>query len=110
MQMPQFSHAGGGPASRHPEGPAASLLYDSAAFRVVLYEFRPGQAMPLHRTPSSVELTALEGSGVLTRMGERCALSAGRTVRCAPREPYAIEADDDNLVLVATITPGPNSR
>ena len=91
-------------------GPAVSLLHDSADVRVVLFEFGPGEAMPLHSIPSSVKLTVVRGSGVVTCLGEPRELSAGRSVAFAPYEAHGIEADDEAFAVLATIAPSPRTR
>jgi quercetin dioxygenase-like cupin family protein len=91
-------------------GPTVSLLHDSPDVRVVLFEFGPGAAMPLHSIPSSVTLTVVHGSGVVTCLGEPRGLSAGRSVAFAPHEAHGIEAEGEAFAVLATIAPSQRTR
>jgi quercetin dioxygenase-like cupin family protein len=87
--------------------PDVSVLYDTPHARVVLYRFRPGQGLPLHKTASSVLLTVVEGAGVFTGMGQECTLGPGRSVVYAPHEAHAMRAEDQPFTVLATMTPSP---
>jgi quercetin dioxygenase-like cupin family protein len=101
-----MSHA----AALRREGPTVSILHDSADARVVLFTFRPGQGVPLHRTPSAVTLRVLRGRGVLTRVNEQRIVLEGSKIAIAPHEAYAMRADREPLTVIAIITPSPRIR
>ena len=97
--------------------PATAILHDGPDARVVVFRLAPGQEVPPHRSTSTVQLTVLEGEGVLS--GEdsgaarerRCA--AGDVVVYAPNELHGMRAPHDagaELLLLATITPRPGAR
>ena len=87
-----------------------AAIFDSPNARLVLFRFRPRQAMPLHGIASSVVLTVLGGRGTFIGAGEQCELSAGQVVAYAPHEMHAVRAEDEELTVLATITPSPASR
>ena len=98
----------------NPERPATAILHDSPDARLVVFRIAPGQAVPPHRSTSTVQLTVLEGTGMLT--GEiggapsEHPCQAGDVVLYAPEELHGMRAHDAELLLLATITPRPGSR
>ena len=97
-----------------PSRPATAILHDSDDARLVVFRIEPGQAVAPHRSASTVQLTVLEGSGVLSgeaagSASER-ACAEGDVVVYAPNELHGMRAGDQRLVLLATITPRPGSR
>lgn len=87
--------------------PEVSIMRDSPSARVVMYNFRPGQALPLHRTPATVSLTVVDGMGVFTTLGRERVVTPGETVSFAPHEPHAMRSEDESLIVLATIAPSP---
>jgi quercetin dioxygenase-like cupin family protein len=102
----------------HPDRPATAIIHDAPDARLVVFRLAPGQAVPPHRSASTVLLTVLEGSGVLSGEGAReggrspservCA--AGDTIAYEPNELHGMRADGGELLLLATITPRPGGR
>ncbi|HEX6051561.1 MAG TPA: cupin domain-containing protein [Gemmatimonadaceae bacterium] len=93
------------------EGPSVSILHDSPDARVVLFTFRPGQGVPLHRTPSAVTLRVIRGRGILTRLDDQRTVWEGTKVAIEPHEAYAVRADDrETMTVLATISPSPRAR
>ena len=94
--------------------PATAILHDSPDARLVVFRLAPGQAVPPHRSGSTVQLSVLEGTGMLTGddghgPAER-ACAAGDVVVYAPNEIHGMRAGSEELLLLATITPRPGSR
>jgi quercetin dioxygenase-like cupin family protein len=98
----------------NPTRPATAIVHDGADARLIVFRIAPGQAVAPHRSPSTVQLTVLEGDGVLTgeQDGEPVerACRAGEVVVYAPNEQHGMRAGDRELLLLATITPRPGSR
>jgi quercetin dioxygenase-like cupin family protein len=93
------------PASR----PATALLHDSPGARVVVFRIEPGQQVAPHTSGSTVLLSIAAGSGmVLGAEGERL-VRAGDLVAYEPRELHGMRALDEQLVIVAAITPRPGA-
>jgi quercetin dioxygenase-like cupin family protein len=97
-----------------PSRPATAVLHDSPDARLVVFRIAPGQAVPPHRSSSTVQLLVLEGTGTLS--GEEAGApvdrpcAAGDVALYAPNELHGMRAADDTLLLLATITPRPGSR
>ena len=94
----------------HRQGPTVSILHESPEARVVLFSFRPGDGIPLHRTPSSVTLRVLRGRGLVTRVAGQSAIWEGTKLAVEPHEAYALRAEREPLTVLATITPSPRGR
>jgi quercetin dioxygenase-like cupin family protein len=87
--------------------PAMAIVHDSAEVRLVVFRLEPGQVVAPHRSTSSVQLTVLEGEGILSGESEEQSCGAGDVVVYAPRELHGMRASDGELLLLATITPRP---
>jgi quercetin dioxygenase-like cupin family protein len=100
--------------SASPLRPGTAVLHDTADVRQVVFRIEAGQAVPPHRSVSTVLLTVLEGSGVLSGedggqpVDRHCI--AGDIVAYDPNELHGMRADGGQLLLLATITPRPGSR
>jgi quercetin dioxygenase-like cupin family protein len=97
--------------ANRPDRPATAIVHDSAEVRLVVFRLAPGQSVAPHTNSSSVQLMVLEGAGVLTGApgagpGE---LQCGRgdVVVYLPDELHGMRAGDEELLLLATITPRP---
>jgi quercetin dioxygenase-like cupin family protein len=94
--------------------PAMAIIHDSDDTRLVVFRIGPGQAVPPHRSPSTVHLTVLEGSGVLSGGdgdgAREHACAAGDVVVYVPNETHGMRAENETLLLLAAITPRPGSR
>ena len=92
--------------------PATAILHDSADVRLIVFRLAEGQAVAPHRSTSSVQLTVLEGSGVLSGESDSgatdLACTTGDVVVYLPNELHGMRAgSDEELLLLATITPRP---
>lgn len=92
------------------ERPATATVLDTADARLVVFRLAPGQAVPPHRSHSTVLLTVLEGTGVLSGADTERECTAGDVVAYAPGELHGMRATAGELFLLATITPRPGER
>ena len=103
-----------GAVAATPARAANALIHDSDDARLVVFRIEPGQAVAPHRSPSTVVLSVLEGTALLTgdENGESCESThvAGSAVVYAPGELHGMRAEQDTVLLLATITPRPGSR
>jgi quercetin dioxygenase-like cupin family protein len=84
-----------------PEKPHRELLYDSPNLRVLVFNFEPGQELPVHSHPadSDVTLMILEGEGEFTGTNEMPAKPG--TVQIMPVcEPHGLKAHTRVRLLV----------
>ena len=93
-----------------PGRPATAVLHDAPDARLVVFRLAPGQAVPPHRSASTVTLAVLEGAGVLSGGDGERACATGDVVVYAPDETHGMRATDRELLLLATITPRPGER
>jgi quercetin dioxygenase-like cupin family protein len=96
--------------SAHAERPATAVLLDTPDVRLVVFRLSAGQAVPPHRSPSSVTLTVLEGSGTLSGDHDERICTAGDVVSFEPDELHGMRATNGELLLIAAITPRPATR
>lgn len=95
----------------NPARPATSLLLDTPDLRLVVFRLAPGQEVPAHTSTSSVTLQVIGGRGLLSGGdGEVRQCAAGQLVTYEPNEPHSMRAVDEELLLLATITPRPGGR
>ena len=94
----------------HPDRPAMQILHDSDDVRLLVFRIAPGQAVPVHRSASSVVLQVLSGSGLVQHADGELPVSAGAVLVYAPGEPHGMRATVEELTLLATIAPRPSSR
>ena len=87
--------------------PATAIVHDSAESRLVVFRLEAGQSVAPHRSTSAVQLTVLEGRGVLRGESDEQSCGGGDVVVYAPRELHGMRATDGQLLLLATITPRP---
>ena len=87
--------------------PATAIVHDSAESRLAVFRLEAGQSVAPHRSTSTVQLTVLEGRGVLSGESDEQPCGAGDVVVYAPRELHGMRATDGQLLLLATITPRP---
>ena len=98
--------------------PATAIVHDSPDVRLIVFRLAHGQSVAPHRSTSSVQLTVLEGEGVLTGEGEPG--SAGTTDQVCtvgdvfvylPNELHGMRCTgEEDLLLLATITPRPGAQ
>ena len=90
--------------------PATVIVHDSADARLIVFRLAPGQSVPPHRNASTVTLTVISGRGFARGADDECALTPGEAVIFEPNELHGMRAEDEELVLLATIAPRPGSR
>jgi quercetin dioxygenase-like cupin family protein len=88
-----------------PDKPYRELLYDSPKMRVLVFNFEPGQELPVHShaTDSDIALIILEGKGEFTGAHEMPA-RAGQTQIMPVAEPHGLMAHT-RLRLLVVIAP-----
>ena len=96
--------------SAAPDRPAVSVLHDEAEGRLVVFRIAPGQQVAQHTSTSNVFLTVVSGTGYVTGVEGERAVGSGEILAIAPREPHAMRAGGEELILAAFITPRPGSR
>ena len=94
----------------NPNRPATAIVHDSADARLVVFRLSPGQSVAPHRNASSVTLTVSSGSGLTSGTEGERAVTTGDVVTYEPNELHGMRATNDELVLLATITPRPGNR
>jgi len=87
-------------------GPYNDLIHDMYTFRMIVFNFEPGQELPVHHHPadSEVALLVLEGEGFFTGGKEDLPARPGSLLICKVEEPHGIRANTRMRVLV-TIAP-----
>ena len=83
------------------------LVHDSPYFKIINFNFRKGQGLPLHShdIEGQVSITVIEGEGVfLGKEDATLPARAGDVLICDISEPHGIRAEKDMRVLV-TIAP-----
>ena len=94
----------------HPERPATALMYDAPDVRLVVFRVGSGQAVAAHTSPSAVMLYVVAGAGTVSGAEGEREVRAGQVVAYEPNEPHSMRATDQELVLLAAITPRPGGR
>jgi quercetin dioxygenase-like cupin family protein len=90
--------------------PATRVILDTPDARLVVFRLQDGQAVPPHRSPSSVMLTVLHGNGMLDGQDGERFCGVGDVVAYEPGELHSMRATSGDLHLLATITPRPGER
>jgi len=89
------------------QGPQMFLVHESPYLKVINFNFKAGQELPVHRHEVEGQLTilVLEGEGAfLGADGAVMAAKAGDLLVCDIAEPHGVRADTEMRVLV-TIAP-----
>jgi quercetin dioxygenase-like cupin family protein len=90
--------------------PATAVIHDSPDARLVVFRLGPGQTVAPHRNASTVMLTAIAGRGMARGADEEHPIAPGDVVVFEPNELHGMRAVDEELILLATITPRPGER
>ena len=93
----------------HPERPATATIHDSEDARLVVFRLGPGQKVAPHRSRSSVMIHVLEGSGILSGQDQEVRCARGAVVTYDPEELHGMRAEEEELLLMATIAPRPGT-
>ncbi|MCL6622452.1 MAG: cupin domain-containing protein [Syntrophobacterales bacterium] len=83
------------------------LVHDSPYFKIINFNFRAGQELPIHshNVEGQLSLVVLEGEGeFLGKDGARLPARAGDVLVCDIAEPHGLRAATD-LRLLVTIAP-----
>ncbi len=83
------------------------LVHDSPNFKIINFNFRPGQTLPVHShdIDGELSLVILEGEGnFLGENGFSKPVKAGDVLVCEIREPHGLKAKT-SLRLLVTIAP-----
>ena len=82
------------------------LIHDMYTFRMIVFNFEPGQELPVHHHPadSEVAIQVLEGEGAFTGAEEEIPARQGSLLICKVSEPHGVRAKTRMRVLV-TIAP-----
>jgi quercetin dioxygenase-like cupin family protein len=99
-----------GQAVAQPNRPATAIVHDVDDARLVVFRIGVGQEVPPHRSPSTVLLSVLEGSGIFTGEDGQVEVAAGDLLAYEPNELHGMKAVDEQFVVLATIAPRPATR
>jgi quercetin dioxygenase-like cupin family protein len=105
--------AAGVAVGARPDRPATAVLHDSDDARLVVFRIAPGQAVPPHRSPSTVLLQVVDGAGMFTGEGGDLPVGTGDVVVYAPHALHGMHAAAEArtmFVVLATIAPRPGRR
>lgn len=82
------------------------LVHDSPYFRIINFNFKAGQELPIHSHELEGELSiqVLEGEGEFLARDKTLPARTGDILVCAIDDPHGIRAETDMRVLV-TIAP-----
>lgn len=85
-----------------PDKPYRQLLYDSPNLRVLVFNFEPGQELPVHshNADSEVSLLILEGEGIFLGGPEEITVKAGNLEIMPVTEPHGFKATSRARLLV----------
>jgi len=89
--------------------PATAIVHDSPDARLVVFRLAPEQSVAPHRSNSTVLLTVLGGRGFVSGAEGERAVAAGDLVIYDPEEVHGMRAVDEELTLLAAITPRPGT-
>ena len=99
--------------ANRPDRAATAIVHDSPDARLIVFRLAPGQSVAPHRSTSSVQLSVLDGAGVLTGESENgdpaeVLCTSGDVAVYLPNELHGMRATGEtDLLLLATITPRP---
>lgn len=91
------------------DGPAAQVLSDSGASRLVLFAFKAGQQLKEHHTSSQILVQALRGRITFNAEGKSIKLQAGMILQVEADVPHSVVAQT-NAAMLLTMTPSPSSH
>jgi quercetin dioxygenase-like cupin family protein len=88
------------------KGPYLDLIHDMYTFRIIAFNFEPGQQLPIHKheADSEVAIQVLEGEGFFTGGEQEIPARQGSLLVCKVSEPHGVRATTRMRVLV-TIAP-----
>ena len=110
MKTTDIRKAAAEAVAANPSRPATAVIHDAADARLVVFRIAPGQAVPPHRSVSTVALTVISGAGFIGGEADERAVTPGLTTIFEPNELHGMRATTEELVLLAIISPRPGSR
>jgi quercetin dioxygenase-like cupin family protein len=94
----------------HPDRPATAVVHDAPDLRLVVFRIAPRQAVAVHTSRSTVMLQVVAGAGMVSGADGEREVRVGDVVVYDASEPHSMRATDQEMVLLAAITPRPGSR
>ncbi|MCF8109579.1 MAG: cupin domain-containing protein [Desulfohalobiaceae bacterium] len=90
------------------KGMSNYLVHDSPYFKILNFNFKPGQELPIHShdIEGQLSITVLEGEGeFLAAEGQTMPAKAGDVLISDIAEPHGIRAETELRVLVSIAPP-----
>lgn len=87
-------------------GPSMTLVHESEHMKVINFNFKPGQGLPIHshNIEGELVLTILEGEGEFLSKDGKVPAKAGDVLVCPIAVPHGVGAIT-NLRVLVTIAP-----
>jgi quercetin dioxygenase-like cupin family protein len=87
--------------------PLRKVLFDSPSLRILIFNFEPGQEMPVHEHHADAQLAflVLDGEGVFTCEDSDIAMQAGALHVMPVSEPHGFKATSRLRMLVFLAPP-----
>ncbi len=98
-----------GGASAPPGGRKVETLAKTEAFELKRLSLSQGAEVPEHHAPGPITVQCLSGRVAFRAGGVEHDLPAGRLLHLAAREPHALVAIEDSVVLVTKMAAPPES-
>lgn len=90
----------------NPERARTKMLFDSPAFRAVLFCLEEGQGVPRHVSPAEVVMFVYKGSGSFLIGESEFKMKEGDMITSRPNEPHGFRSDGERMVILALIING----
>ncbi len=87
----------------NPERARTKMLFDSPAFRVVLFCLEEGQGVPRHVSPAEVVMFVYKGSGSFIVGESELRLKEGDMITSRPNEQHGFRSDGERMVILALV-------
>jgi quercetin dioxygenase-like cupin family protein len=87
----------------NPERARTKMLFDSPAYRTVLFCLEEGQAVPRHVSTAEVMMFLYKGSGTFIVGENEFSLKEGEMVFCRPNEQHGFRSEGERMVVLALI-------
>ena len=95
------------PPEARAERYATAVAHQDANVRVVGFALAPGQEVPAHRSPSTVVVQVVSGTGVFRGDEAEVTLGPGGSAVFEPGETHSIRALGEGLHFLAVLAPAP---
>ncbi len=87
------------------EGRRVETLAKADGFELKRLSLAKGAEIPEHHAPGPISVQCLVGRVCFTAGGVDHDLRVGALIHLAPREPHALRAEEDSVVLVTKMDP-----